>query len=252
MPNCTEAPFNHLRESIPELKIQGPTELPAAWLYGETITLTATGGDGEYYLWATTAPENVSIKTTNFEASCEATIKGLGAAEIIALSHGKVATYQWPQGNQPLLKSMDNTRRNYLEAEAYCQQAGGSLMPESTWEILEAILKSTDNPRKPEIIAWAIKTFKESDEDRLVVWLKDEAHLDPENRPVLFLKTGDVYNRVTSDNLYFTICQFNPSTLDQAVASWVPNDGEATPGDRFTPSQFSSQQSSDLPQLPYY
>lgn len=112
MPNPTEASLNNLRQATPALEIQGPSsnELPATWLYGETIPLTATGGNGRYQ-WLTTAPEAASIRHRQ-DNRCEVAIEGTAAAQILAFSAGDRAIYKGLQGTQPLLKAVDNRPRN--------------------------------------------------------------------------------------------------------------------------------------------
>jgi Fe-S cluster biosynthesis and repair protein YggX len=171
MPKPTEASSNTLRQATPELEIHGPTanELPATWLTGETITLTATGGDG-WYQWLTTAPEAVSIQHRQ-DNRCEVAIEGTAAAQILAFSAGEAAIYKGLTGNRPLLKAVDNRPRHYLEAEQYCQKIGGSLPSKQT---IEAILKA----RKTEVVAWAKKSFPVTLGTSPRIWLKDEAYSD--------------------------------------------------------------------------
>lgn len=239
MPKPTEASLNSLRQATPELEIHGPTanELPATWLYGETITLRATGGHGRYQ-WLTTAPEAVTIKNQQ-DDSCEVAIEGTAAAPILAFSAGDAAIYKGLKGNKPLLKAADNTPRNYLEAEQSCQQAGGSL---PTKKILGDILTA----RQPEVELWARKTFQPTLDQSLISWVK----FIPPFVTGYELTTGKS-TWPADGTSHFTLCQFNPATLDQAVASWVPNEAGAMPGNRFTTGLLSSQRSGDSPQLPH-
>ncbi len=169
MPNPTKASLNSLRQATPALEIHGPTahELPATWLYGETIPLTATGGNGRYQ-WLTTAPEAASIRHRQ-DNRCEAVIEGTAAAQILAFSAGDRAIYKGIQGTQPLLKAVDNRPRHYLEAQHCYQQAGGSLPTKKT---IEDILTA----RKTAVIAWAQKSFAVTLGTSPSIWLHDEAH----------------------------------------------------------------------------
>jgi hypothetical protein len=191
MPNPTEAPLNYLRQATPELEIQGPTpqELPATWLYGETITLTATGGDGRYQ-WLTTAPEAVSIQHRQ-DNRCEVAIEGTAAAQILAFSAGNRAIYKELTGNRPLLKAVDNRPRHYREAEHCCQQLGGSFPSKQT---IEAILKA----RKTEVVAWAKKSFPVTLGTSPIIWLKNENAEANSGQPSINLETAACFDHTAA------------------------------------------------------
>jgi hypothetical protein len=188
-----------VQKKVPELTIQGPAQLPDIWLKGETITLTATGGDG-HYAWTTSDPKVAKI-TDQSNEQCKVQMLAAAPATIQVTSAGSTVPYEL-KADKPLLQAMDNTQRNYLEAEQYCQQKGASL---PTQEIIEAILTA----RKTEFKAWAEQTFMPTGGQTLAIWLKAKTTIDS-GRPSINLITGHYEGSTQADLPYYTICQFNP------------------------------------------
>lgn len=189
---------------LPELKIQGPDKLSTARLQGETLSLTATGGDGQYK-WKSTDLKVATIKDDG-KGHCDVTIEGGGSAIIQVTSAGATASYTELEGAQPLLKAMDNTTRNYQEAEDFCKKNKASL---PTQKILEGILKA----RQPAVELWARKTFHPTGGQALAIWLKDEKtgeDFEEKSRPIINLETKEYQGAIDASKPLYTICQFNP------------------------------------------
>lgn len=129
------------------------------------------------------------------------TIKSPGAVTIQVTSAGATVSYTELEAKKPLLKAMDNTTRNYQEAEDFCKENKASL---PTQKILEDILAA----RKPEVVAWAEKTFKLTGKQELVIWLKAETTTET-SRPSINLSTGKYQGSTQEKEPYFNICQFN-------------------------------------------
>ncbi|WP_253306550.1 Ig-like domain-containing protein [unidentified bacterial endosymbiont] len=196
-----------VKKELSAVKIEGPEtkELPATWLSGETIELTASGGDGTY-AW-TTSDDTVASIDDKKDGHCIVTIKKTGAATIKVTSAGDTASYTELEAEQPLLQAMDNTLRNYLESEAYCKDKGGSLPNDQ-------ILKDILQVRLKEVESWARKTFEPVENKKFISWVKDE---EPGKegegnwkRPGYDLATGKPYIQLEGAQELCTICQFNP------------------------------------------
>lgn len=194
-----------VKKELPEVKIEGPEakELPATWLSGETIALTASGGDGTY-AWETSDNAVASIEDKK-DGHCIVTIQGVGPATIKVTSAGDSASYTDLEAEQPLFKAIVDKKRNYLEAKEYCQSIKGTLP-------IEEILSGTVNARKEAVKQWVHTKYKDlipPDATSFSVFLDNGS--DPEDTVRGYdLLMGTPYNTMNSETPIYFICQFDP------------------------------------------